>query len=328
MDVEILYHYCPLDAFLSIIENKTLRLSDTKKSNDSLEGKALLAYMEENVLEEYDKKFSYLDEFPFVSGMKSKDAIKLMISARMQHLLRNDDILCYASCLSEEGDLLSQWRAYADNGRGVSIGFDFQILQNLIASEQTDNLLKLNKVEYVSTENAPVLLLRAANVQAFLDNVLCAVGEGKTADIFMNPYNTDLLSQMNEEILLLNSMPYKHDSFIAEKEWRIVLDDELRKSSEEWDMWYKNLEKAKIGLRFPYGIKFRSVGNDIVSYIDMSFQDYLPHIIKKIIIGPNCSLSINDLNQLLRHFDVLADDLEIEDIAVKSNSPYVGQKGE
>jgi len=30
----------------------------------------------------------------------------------------------YIACFSEKGDLLSQWRAYADDGEGVAIGFD------------------------------------------------------------------------------------------------------------------------------------------------------------------------------------------------------------
>ena len=37
MDKNIVYHYCNLNTFYSIISNKTLRLSDITKSNDQLE---------------------------------------------------------------------------------------------------------------------------------------------------------------------------------------------------------------------------------------------------------------------------------------------------
>ena len=37
MDKNIVYHYCNLNTFYSIILNKTLRLSDITKSNDQLE---------------------------------------------------------------------------------------------------------------------------------------------------------------------------------------------------------------------------------------------------------------------------------------------------
>jgi hypothetical protein len=30
----------------------------------------------------------------------------------------------FLTCFSENGDLLSQWRAYGNNGDGVAIGFD------------------------------------------------------------------------------------------------------------------------------------------------------------------------------------------------------------
>lgn len=32
-------------------------------------------------------------------------------------------VVLYAACFSEEKDLLSQWRGYANNGAGVAIGF-------------------------------------------------------------------------------------------------------------------------------------------------------------------------------------------------------------
>jgi hypothetical protein len=34
-------------------------------------------------------------------------------------------------CLSEEGDLLSQWRGYADDGCGVAIGFESSFFSDL-----------------------------------------------------------------------------------------------------------------------------------------------------------------------------------------------------
>lgn len=32
-------------------------------------------------------------------------------------------------CLSEDGDVLSQWRGYADNAQGVAIGFEIENLR-------------------------------------------------------------------------------------------------------------------------------------------------------------------------------------------------------
>ena len=35
--IDTIYHYCSIDTFFSIIQNKTLRLSDLNKTNDSME---------------------------------------------------------------------------------------------------------------------------------------------------------------------------------------------------------------------------------------------------------------------------------------------------
>ena len=47
----------------------------------------------------------------------------LLREALSRHLLPPNR-LCYAVCLSERADQLSQWRAYGDDGRGVALGFD------------------------------------------------------------------------------------------------------------------------------------------------------------------------------------------------------------
>lgn len=55
----------------------------------------------------------------------------------------------FALCLSEKGDLLSQWRAYANDGRGVSIGFDAKILTDDFGPVNFgSNWFELTKVEY------------------------------------------------------------------------------------------------------------------------------------------------------------------------------------
>ena len=47
----MVYHYCSVDTFLKIIQNKSLRLSDIGKSNDYSE----LIYIENMIREEFEK---------------------------------------------------------------------------------------------------------------------------------------------------------------------------------------------------------------------------------------------------------------------------------
>jgi len=57
-------------------------------------------------------------------------------------------------CLSFYGDLLSQWRGYADDGCGVSIGFGVPYLKSLVHSERDKAPhFALHHVRYKSAEH-------------------------------------------------------------------------------------------------------------------------------------------------------------------------------
>lgn len=103
---EVIYHYCNLNVFNEIIKSKKIRLSDSEKTNDSLENVYLYKVLEEIIEKENDIYKNYLEpiDIPFHS---------------------------YITCFSTNGDLLSQWRAYAEDGMGISIGFNMEYLKKL-----------------------------------------------------------------------------------------------------------------------------------------------------------------------------------------------------
>jgi len=109
----IVYHYCSLEAFLAIIQSKCLRLSDINTMNDSHEMHWAYSKLAEaaNSIAEFDEIF--LEEFDDVFS-------KLQLSS-----------LPLIACLSKDGDVLSQWRAYADDGAGVALGLDTALLKKL-----------------------------------------------------------------------------------------------------------------------------------------------------------------------------------------------------
>jgi len=113
-----LYHYCSNEAFHSIISNKKIRLSSLSLSNDSMEGKIL----EKELLKIAEEDGLTNDQ---IEGLKSS----------ISSLTSKIDGLGF--CLSEEKDLLSQWRGYACDGHGVSIGFSKKYLE--LRSEFTKN---------------------------------------------------------------------------------------------------------------------------------------------------------------------------------------------
>ncbi len=105
-----LYHYCSNAAFVSIVSTREIWASEFSLSNDLLEGKWIRETFK---------------EFCREKGVRDLEQSKLL-----------EDMATVAGiiggvgfCMSEEADLLSQWRAYADDGAGVSIGFSKEFVR-------------------------------------------------------------------------------------------------------------------------------------------------------------------------------------------------------
>lgn len=113
------YHYCSLETACAIISNASLRLCDITKSNDSAE-----------ITYGYAAALDSLKRIGLISGsgptLEFADHWIELLRPEYQTLLREalsrhllpPNRLCYAVCLSERADQLSQWRAYGDDGRG------------------------------------------------------------------------------------------------------------------------------------------------------------------------------------------------------------------
>lgn len=132
-----LYHYCSTDTFAAILRTRTIWLSSLSLSNDTMEGRLVnhtimrLAdrdQLDANTREMLGKSISFLEEMFDGLGFS----------------------------LSENGDLLSQWRGYSDDARGVSIGFERKYLEKLAEASRNPNKagFALYKVEYETTEHA------------------------------------------------------------------------------------------------------------------------------------------------------------------------------
>lgn len=103
--METAYHYCDLNAFLSIVKNKKLWLSCVDNMNDRLEIKHFYDAFIHRIKDlTNDETINIFDEF--------------------LQIFHYQFPIPYICCFSQKGDVLSQWRAYASDGHGVSIGFD------------------------------------------------------------------------------------------------------------------------------------------------------------------------------------------------------------
>jgi Protein of unknown function (DUF2971) len=109
---ELMYHYCGADAFAQIIHTRTMWHTAFTALNDATERKW-----------GFEQFHSVADELRKECGADFIDRITEIVR------LTQDHSVAMISSYSLNGDLLSQWRAYADDGRGFAIGFSAKELE-------------------------------------------------------------------------------------------------------------------------------------------------------------------------------------------------------
>jgi hypothetical protein len=182
-------------------------------------------------------------------------------------------------CMSTGGDLLSQWRGYADQGRGVSVGFSAEYLGKLCEASRGNAKFgfSLQRVHYdVDTQDkniAPTIDMiaeRAENLPRYpkLGSILSSGEEEEHA----RKEHSSAIMSMTLPVLLLFANLYtsKNPAFREEQEWRLI---------------------AFIPTGGPNGemltdCDFRASGDRIVPFVSVSMLDHGVRPIDRIILGP------------------------------------------
>ena len=126
-----LYHYCSTEAFYEIVKTKSIWLSSLSLSNDTLEGEKIIARIIDRLAAQgvFKEQVMWRFKYTFMQYERQWEGLGF--------------------CLSERGDLLSQWRGYAKDATGVAIGFAYDSLLKL-AMQSGKPPLSLEKIEYDS----------------------------------------------------------------------------------------------------------------------------------------------------------------------------------
>lgn len=250
------YHYCSADTFYKIIQNKSIWLSSVTASNDRFEGKWL-----STVVERVAREHGVLDwdRFLLVNMIK-----------RME-----EEIDCLGFCMSSDGDMLSQWRGYAEDGIGFSIGFSRNFVGSTFGQSPFAPHVQLQQVVY---DHGP----QGQAVAAFLPRIKQLISEGA----FRQPVPGTLLGglkpqaevedekrlyeQKNNELLLsLRGMmelvySFKNPAFREEKEVRL----------------------AALVMKPHVGLDFSLRRGRLVPFLDESFKHWPGQVIQEVILGP------------------------------------------
>lgn len=130
-----LYHYGSNNRCLGIIKDHAIRMSDIMKSNDYDELQILFPDVLSEILKQYKE-----DPFPLqYDGQQNIDALYSLLNSTddmISSALDEGRLSNLVICFSEEADLLSQWRGYAHDGKGLCLGFSYALLQKNVKSRK------------------------------------------------------------------------------------------------------------------------------------------------------------------------------------------------
>ncbi len=302
-----LYHYCSVDSFYNIIKSRSIWLSDIGKSNDLRELKWLKEKCETYILKYWLDYVKELDK----RGELSTKVFKRYEETKTlcDFINKRDTSKCWAFCLSEKKDDLGQWRGYADDGQGISIGFkaDFFVLVETIAySLDKDEDIFFKKVKYSQKQ-----------IKDFFLN------EAELGSISMNESLEEVAKKIENAIIIAmwNAAFFKSETFKEEKEWRIAYSmdlDKLYKGRKPEIPDDKNEYKNAITVgKYGYVVK----NNSLVSHVELGIP-HIESIISEICIGPKSSIEIGDVRLFLISQGILKNINDKSIKIYKSDSTY------
>ena len=228
------------------MQTSTLRLGNPLSMNDSAEIVWFLGLVEKYAREKGNYKRT-LERWNLVEKI-------------IKNIIQEIDFP-YILCFSKENDVLSQWRSYANDGKGVAIGINVDTLL------KHSDLLSGNDVIYDS-ENQ-MRLLREKNIDKHLDGLEKVISNSDEKIV----YNKVRILVSH---LLKDSVICKNPAFREENEYRISCVP-------------NRFDEGKIS-----EIKFRTNNEVILPYREICFHSIRHNLIENITIRPK-SL-INDRN--------------------------------
>jgi hypothetical protein len=280
--VSTLYHYCSLETFYNIMKNRSIWLSDVSKSNDSKE----LAWATEQCKKAVIKKF-----LEYSDRMKSNNDF---IHTRFRDFNRITDqfdsidtkqtLKSWVFCLSEKGDNLGQWRGYADDGKGVAIGFakEYFASQNQSVDFEEDKMYYMfDRIEYGDFKVEQ--LLNPCDI-----NILASSCDYEALE--------RCIKRLMAYSIILAPL-YKSATFEEEKEWRMVFLANTNALKRGMIPSANYMDKPELMFDI-IDFAFVPKNNTLVSHIEVALKD-IKRAITSVTIGPKSDLSVLDIQLFL-----------------------------
>jgi hypothetical protein len=182
-----LHHFTALGTAAQILENDNVRLSHAEYSNDQRE----LAQAKDVISSRLQSRSPHPFFDQVLAGYKS----------------RANELDAYIFCMSMDKasvglsqDILSQWRAYGQDGRGVALTLDIPHLARIVGNVPT---LRINPVIYYDSTK-----------QVFVDSIL-------DAGFASSSSNSNAVDATAEALVFATPL-MKAAGFEEEREWRLI----------------------------------------------------------------------------------------------------------
>lgn len=260
---DILYHYCPSSAFPEILRSGVLWLTHESGLNDQREHVWPVPYIREEM-----QRQTTPDSVGFFGDVAKQ--FDLMMGDRTRNL--------FIGSFSSDGDVLSQWRAYADDGNGFAIGFSQKAfsakMQIPMTSFVDDHTIGLFPIQY---DDSALKLV----IKKIFESHLSATPIPNAAVI-------NCVSELRNLALC-----FKNPAFREEKEWRVTYAPMIMSSPERGDV-------RIIGALT--SMQFRSTRYGVVPYFEMPFgqTESRENAILEVVVGPR-----NQSQMVEMHLDSL-----------------------
>lgn len=176
--------------------------------------------------------------------------------------------------LSEEASLLSQWRSYTPHGKGVSIGFSSEFMNDVAQSSQ----LRIAKCLYDRADQEEAIKSLVEKLLTTFRQELPSIDITKA---HQSQCYHPFLEKFRSDVLQVLSI-IKHEAFKEEREWRLI------------SPYYPKYTIP--------AIKFREGASMIVPYIELKLGEVRP-IFERVILGPSPhqNLSMSALSMFLNN---------------------------
>lgn len=299
---KVLYHYCSVETFYSIIKNKSIWLSDISKSNDSKElnwikerGYTYVLNCMVNYVEALERAGKLVDA-PFDKYHEAEKVIKFSIE--------NETEKCWVFCLSEKVDDLGQWRGYSQDASGIAIGIKTEYLLNLVGdnrfSDINDEKLHFDKVSYYKDSDSDAIFNSLLEIERGIEDL-------------SNDEFTIMLKRAVVTALMFSPY-YKSDYFKGESEWRLTLS---MSCNEIHNGRLPDVRNEYMSSSYDYSL----IKGKLVSHIELIFDNF-SEAISSIWLGPKCELSEREVKLFLISKGYLKDLWDDSIKVYNSNASY------